>query len=99
MKTLKQIPPRREPPAGPSFSPLEYVVDDWLETGCEVRDTKRSGLVREFLGGESFLDAVALRPAISVRDRLISIVAEGAVRECWIYYSGSGKLEKYSLKA
>lgn len=89
---------RLETPLPPLRSHWEYVVNDFLETGCLLPDERREMLLRELRIEDLMIDSVEVHPAFAISRRLVAIVDGTAIRECWLYYPRLKRIEKYVLK-
>ena len=76
----------------------EYVVNDFLETGCLLTEERRELLLRELRVEDLIIDSVEVHPAFAISRRLVVVVDGTTIQECWLYYPRMKKIEKYVLK-
>ena len=80
------------------FSFCEYVVDDFLEVACFLKEDKRRFLIEELRlqgAGGGTLNAYG---SFSMAERLVVVIEGPAIQECWLYYPDQGKIEKHLLR-
>jgi len=78
-----------------SWSSWEYIVDDFLETGCALLKGKRDPLL-ETIKKQNFLEnSVDIHQAFSINGILIPVIEKSKIRECWLYDPSKRKIEKY----
>lgn len=80
------------------FSYWEYVVNDFLEMSCFLKETERSPLIRELRSGGPFQEAVDVHPTFSIDGKLVSVVKHTPVHEIWLYNADDGKVRKFEVK-
>ncbi|MDD5218178.1 MAG: hypothetical protein PHN49_00575 [Candidatus Omnitrophica bacterium] len=78
-----------------SWDSWEYIVDDFLETGCALLKEKRDPLL-ETIKKQNFLKkSVDIHRAFSINGILIPVIEKTKIRECWLYDPSKRKIEKY----
>ena len=81
-----------------AISYWEYVVDDFLEIGCYLTEEKRQLLLEELRLQGCAAEAIEMRPSFSIDNRLIVIIEDSRMEECWLYYPNHQKIERYLFK-
>jgi hypothetical protein len=99
MNLLPQVPTSESLETDPKDSALwEYVVDDFLEMACSLTPEKRHLLLTELRLQDPTSDSIDTHPSFSLNGRLVIVVEGTKIEECWLFYPGEKRIEKYPLK-
>lgn len=76
--------------------PWEYLVRDFLEIKCTLREPEQKFLV-DFLRGKGIKgDAIRMQPAFSVDDHLVIVMENGKARKRLFYHPRKKTIEEQS---
>ena len=64
----------------------ERIVNDYLEVGCLLNETGRDFLIRALDFQKNTTDVVGQPPCFTVNERLVCIVDDASIGECWLFY-------------
>ena len=80
------------------FQSWEYIVDDFLELGCCLRDHhKRNYLLNKLRKNHPQEKSIREHRCFSLGNKLIIICQELSPRECWVYIPGKAQILKWKV--
>lgn len=79
------------------FSVGEDIVNDFLETGCELGKFERFFLMKRLGLKTQMVESINIHSAFTINRRLICVLKTQPASECWLYYPAQLKLATYVL--
>ena len=95
---VTSLSPPDHRPANQRFTHWEYIIDDLLEMACSLSQDERRFLLEEMQIRTCLSESIHVHPSFSLDNRLVIIVEEAKIEECWLYYPDQKRIEKYPLK-
>ncbi|HXV27353.1 MAG TPA: hypothetical protein VD913_00150 [bacterium] len=75
----------------------QYLVDDFLDIGCSLKDDERRFLINELSLEEETADSLEVYPSFLLGKKLVVVMNLNGVDDCWLYDAGQKRIEKYPL--
>ena len=75
----------------------EYLVDDFLEMACFLRDEERRFLIKALTEQEVSSENLTVHPCFSIDGKVVVVLEDPAGRECWLYEPRGRKISKHRL--
>ncbi|MBI3314049.1 MAG: hypothetical protein HYZ83_07420 [Candidatus Omnitrophica bacterium] len=80
-------------------SEWEYVLEDLLEMGTQLKKHERQFLLEALRSEDTSKEAIEVHPAFSVGKQMVIILEKSAAgtEECWIFSQAEKKIRKIRL--
>lgn len=75
----------------------EDLVNDFLEMACFLKDSERTELMDALRQAHMSSETIHVHPSFSIDGRLVVILEEQPVKECWIYNVKENRIQKMTL--
>ncbi len=76
----------------------EYIVNDFLETGCFLEQSQRQFLLDQLRFDVTCVEHIEVHPAFTIDQKLITVLGDAAIQDVWIYNPSRHKLRKHTLR-
>jgi hypothetical protein len=77
----------------------EDLVQDFLEIGCRLNRLEAEAALNALREETPVGEEVFLHPAFSVGDKIMVVLRQNHLKDCFFYFAGEGKTAKHVLDA